>query len=88
MPQVSERRELLTNEAARLARVSVKTIYRWIAEGLPYSRPGGHGHYRIDLSDLERFLRQKGASGVSGALTVVNSESPLPPQSTPQEVAP
>lgn len=53
--------ELTTREAAEAARVNVKTIYRWMQEGLAAHRPKGTGHYRIYRDDLDTFLQRRQA---------------------------
>ncbi len=48
---------LTTEEAAVEAGVAIRTIYRWIENGLPTNRPGGNGHYRIRRDDLRAYLQ-------------------------------
>lgn len=53
-------RWLSVREAAERAGVSTKTVKRWIQRGLlPATRlpsPGGKGHLRMRLGDLEALL--------------------------------
>jgi len=63
LPPVWMRVPLLTvNEVAEWAKVSTKTVYRWIEGGrLEAIRLGKHT-YRIPLPALERYLRELGYS--------------------------
>ncbi len=61
-------RELLTvDEAARVLRVSAKTVYRLLGSGsLPAHRIREHGPLRIDADELEAWLEQNRAPRGSG----------------------
>jgi hypothetical protein len=45
-------------------RVATKTVYRWIAAGLPALNVGSaqRPDYRLRLADVEAFLRSRGES--------------------------
>jgi excisionase family DNA binding protein len=53
-------RELLTvAKAAELARISERTIWRWLNDGLPRLQPAGRqGATRIYADDLRAFLER------------------------------
>jgi excisionase family DNA binding protein len=52
---------LTVNEAAKLLRISVSTLYRWSETGVVPSRKfGGHTLRFLD-SDIEEFTRPKSA---------------------------
>jgi excisionase family DNA binding protein len=47
---------LLLSEAAQYARVSPRTVRRWIAQGLPFHQVKAGSRVLIKSTDLERFL--------------------------------
>ena len=58
--------ELLTvEEVARRLRVSSKSVYRYVAAGLPAIRLNASGPLRFDAAELEAWLNQNRAPGGS-----------------------
>ena len=56
----SDRLGLTTGQAARHCQVSIPALQRWIRDGrLTASKTPG-GHCRIELEEVQRFLRQYG----------------------------
>ena len=52
---------LLLSEAAQYARVSPRTVRRWLAKGLPYHQAGTGSRVLIKQMDLEQFLTRHDA---------------------------
>jgi hypothetical protein len=70
-------RELLTvAETADQARVSERTIWRWLNDGLPRLQPSGrHGAVRIDPKGLWAFLHQDPPDSRQRLLTEIRAEA-------------
>lgn len=58
-------------EAADYLRVSKRTIYRWVRDGLlPGYRAGPHGPWRFRREDLDGVMRKAGSEEAAEGLTV------------------
>ena len=58
--KVSNRLCLTTRQAPRHCQVSVPALKRWIRDGRLAALKTPGGHCRIELEELQRFLRQYG----------------------------
>ena len=73
---------LTSRSAARRCRVSFRTVIRWIERGaLQAYRLPGRGDYRIEMSALQRFMREHGipdpdASGGAAKRVLVVDDEP------------
>src|SRR5713101_5400355 len=56
----SDRLCLTTGQAARHCQVSIPALKRWIRDGRLAAFKTPRGHCRIELEELQRFLRQYG----------------------------
>ncbi len=61
---------LTVAEVADWAKVSPKTIYRWIEEGRLEAIRFGDRTYRIPVPSLERYLREQGYGALIDELNV------------------
>lgn len=71
----SERRWLTIEEAAEYLRVSRRTIYRWVHDGLlPGYRAGPRGPWRFRQEDLDGLMRRAGTEEAGEELAVPAEE--------------
>ncbi|MGH2964394.1 MAG: helix-turn-helix domain-containing protein [Solirubrobacterales bacterium] len=67
---------LTVAEAAKLAKVSQRTIHRWInEEGLPKLQPIPHGAVRIDRDELGAFLTRSREQRVKDRLRAIRARN-------------
>lgn len=78
----SESRALTAGDAARHCQVSIPALKRWIREGrlAAFKTPGGH--YRVELREFQRFLKQYGMPAYQvpsseARILIVDDETPI-----------